>query len=144
MSPEKLSAEFLKAARCGDEDKVQSCLEQGVDIDHAHNLAFGLAAKNGHAGIVKLLIEHGADPKDLDALRWAAQDNRGEVVHLLLENGANFDDIPKTLQTRFRAEWNRCREEKAWEECAKERAKTTRHNSRHRNLRRFVKRGNKP
>jgi hypothetical protein len=144
MSPEKLSSVFLKAARSGDEEKVKACLKQGADVDHAHNLALGLAAKNGHAGVVKLLVEHGADPTDPDALRWAAQDNRSEVVYLLLENGADFDEIPKMLQTRFRAEWNRCREEKAWEECAKEREKILRHNNRHRNLRQFVKRGNKP
>lgn len=143
MSPAKLSSVFLKAARSGDEEKVKACLAQGVDVDHAYNLAFGLAAKNGHIDILKLLMEHGADPKDPDALRWAAQDNRGEVVRLLLENGADFDEIPKTLQTRFRAEWNRCREEKAWEECAKEREKILRHNNRHRNLRQFIKRGNR-
>ncbi|TNE28212.1 MAG: ankyrin repeat domain-containing protein [Alphaproteobacteria bacterium] len=143
MSPAKLSSVFLKAARNGDEEKVKSCLQQGMEVDHAYNLAFGLAAKNGHIGVLEILMEHGADPKDPDALRWAAQDNRGEVVRLLLENGADFDEIPKALQTRFRADWNRSREEKAWRACEKEHSKITRHNNRHRNLRQFVRRGRK-
>ena len=143
MRDTKLSAEFLKAARTGQVKKVVACLDAGVDVHHANNLAFGLAAKNGHTEVLEVLMAYGADAKDPDALRWAAQDNRGEVVRLLLENGADFNEIPKMLQTRFRADWNRCREEKAWEECAKEREKIMRHNSRHRNLRQFVRRGNR-
>lgn len=144
MPPSKLAADFLKAARNGDTEKLAACLAAGADVDHAHNLALGLAAKNGHRKAAELLIAHGADPKDPDALRWAAQDNRRETVLLLLEHGADFDNIPKMLQTRFRADWNRLREQRAWEECTKQHEKRMRKTARHRNLRRFVKNGKKP
>jgi len=59
------------------------------------------AAKNGHAAVVKLLLEEGADVESKDdvsrtPLSWAGHD---AVVRLLLEKGAGVeskDDVSRT------------------------------------------------
>lgn len=56
-----------------------------------------LAARNGHADIVRLLLQHGARPTKADKHGWsplhrAAQGGSAEVVRLLLEAGAAPDD----------------------------------------------------
>ena len=56
-----------------------------------------LAAKNGDKNIVKLLLQHGADPNITDIngsspLHWAAQASFGDIVELLLEQGAEVNE----------------------------------------------------
>lgn len=50
------------------------------------------AARRGHLGLVKVLLELGADIhiEDEIALRWAAANGHTEVVKLLVESGANI------------------------------------------------------
>src|SRR5689334_14031963 len=53
--------ELRYAAADGDEGRVRALLDAGADV-HAHwDAAVLLAALNGHAKIVRLLLEHGAD-----------------------------------------------------------------------------------
>jgi hypothetical protein len=80
------------AAGRGHLQAVELLLGYGVEhTDRGH--ALREASKNGHAAVVQLLIQHGADVHaegDL-ALRWASQHGHTAVVQLLLQNGL---DVP--------------------------------------------------
>jgi len=72
-----------------------------------HSPALSWAASEGHADIVRLLLDHGADPKASDgtiyganisaALKWAVQGNHLEVVRMLLEDGRVKDSIDTAI-----------------------------------------------
>jgi ankyrin repeat protein len=48
------------------------------------------ASQNGNAGLVRLLLEHGADPNDGESMYHAAERNHREVMELLLAHGAEI------------------------------------------------------
>jgi ankyrin repeat protein len=64
-----------------------------VDVDNRTPLSW--AAKRGHKGIVKLLLEKGADVNAATVsfgqtpLYWASENGHVDVVKLLLEKGAD-------------------------------------------------------
>jgi uncharacterized protein len=67
--PDSLDAGSLAWAVCaGNSALVKLMLERGLDLAHArHREALHLAAERGHVEMVRLLIEHGADPRAVDA-----------------------------------------------------------------------------
>ncbi|MCA1790038.1 MAG: ankyrin repeat domain-containing protein, partial [Thioalkalivibrio sp.] len=63
-----------------------------------------LAARSGHAAVVRSLLEHGADADrwtstGVTALHFAAQANDAEVIRALVEHGADID-APDGFQSR--------------------------------------------
>jgi ankyrin repeat protein len=94
--------EFATALREGDEGTVlrlvdadPALLERVVDMRHR---PLAMAAWNGHLGVVRLLIERGANvnatgARGRRALTYAAQRGHAEVVALLLREGANANFI---------------------------------------------------
>ena len=55
-----------------------------------------LACKEGHSGVIRLLLEKGAqadlqDNRGRSALMYSSKRNKLEVAKLLLENGAQVD-----------------------------------------------------
>lgn len=48
------------------------------------------ASENGNAGLVKLLLEHGANPNDGESAYHAAERNHRDVLELLLSHGAEI------------------------------------------------------
>jgi ankyrin repeat protein len=48
------------------------------------------ASQNGNAGLVRLLLEHGADPNDGESAYHAAERNHRDVLELLLAHGAEI------------------------------------------------------
>ena len=90
---------MLYAAGDGDIDAVRAYISAGGDvnaIDKApvYTSAIIQAAEYGHAEIVRLLIEHGADVNatktGATALMLAAAKGRAEIVNMLLEAGADI------------------------------------------------------
>ena len=87
------------AAEAGDLEQVKQLLDQGWDdqIDRKHSRGFSSlheAARNGHADVVAVFMEAGADPNDTTAygetsLHLAAQTGSAEVCKVLLEAGAD-------------------------------------------------------
>lgn len=87
------------AARDGDESAVKELLGKGADINSTGGGTIDYsplmwAAGNGNIGIMRLLLERGADPnlrngRGVTALLPAAQDGRLDAVRLLLDRGAN-------------------------------------------------------
>ena len=88
------------AAAVGDQERVEELLRKDASLarrlDSARRSPLSYAAHEGHRHIVRLLLEHGADPnipEDLApqgaALYLACCRNHLEVAELLLEHGAN-------------------------------------------------------
>jgi ankyrin repeat protein len=97
----KSGAEYtvLIAATVGDEARVRELLQADPSLPNAADACcrrpLSGAASQGHAHIVRLLLEHGADPNAKEAicqggysLHAAARKGFIEIVRLLLEKGA--------------------------------------------------------
>lgn len=89
---------LMIASHIGYEDLVSMLIKHKANINALGSedndmSAIMFAAKNGHAGIVKLLLSSGADIETKSRwgspLLFAAGCNRIEVIALLLDSGAN-------------------------------------------------------
>jgi ankyrin repeat protein len=90
---------MLAAASQGDETRVRELLQSDPALANAADACWrrplSAAASKGHTGIVRLLLEHGADPNAKEAvcqggyaLHEAAGKGFMEIVQLLLDRGA--------------------------------------------------------
>ena len=96
----KYTISTAAAAAVGDQERVEEILakdpEQAVRINQARISPLSYAAGEGHTNVVRLLLEHGANPNiaeegapDGFALFSACRGNHLETAGLLLEHGAN-------------------------------------------------------
>jgi len=90
-----------QAARTGAVAAVQAELDAGVDVNAAteyQSTALSFACDRGHAEVVKLLLERGANPNIKDKfynatpLMWAQMGRHYEVITALLQAGAEGVD----------------------------------------------------
>jgi ankyrin repeat protein len=89
------------AARCGLHDIAEWLIvECSQDVDDSgiedHSPLFE-ASQQGHSEVVRVLLEHGADPNIWDegqntSLKWASEGGYVDVVLLLLAHGAEIED----------------------------------------------------
>ena len=88
---------LLDAARTGDRARVVALLDSGVNVNalSRYNVsALGFAAERGHAGVVRLLVERGADVNVTDSfygsrpLDFALRGGHLEIALYLLEHGS--------------------------------------------------------
>ncbi len=91
------------AAAVGDQERIEQLLHKDPGLarrlDSARVSPLSQASRGGHLHIVRLLLEHGADPNTPEdgagpdglALYWACAGNRLDIAELLLEHGANPD-----------------------------------------------------
>jgi len=95
-----LGDELRHAATTGDVAKVKELLDKGVDANAANpygGTPLVYACDKGYPEIVKLLLEHGANPNlsnnfyGYPAIGWAAQKGNVEIAKLLLDKGAQAD-----------------------------------------------------
>jgi len=87
---------LVDAALAGDLVVVRELLELGTDPDLPipYGSALAHAAGQGHAPVVELLLEHGADTEGgngLSPLACAARHGQDEIVRLLIEHGADIE-----------------------------------------------------
>jgi hypothetical protein len=87
---------LAEAARRGDLTRVRELLELSTDPDRpiTHRSALAHAAREGHAPVVELLLESGADIEGgngLSPLACAAWNGKDEIVRLLIERGADIE-----------------------------------------------------
>ena len=97
----KLTDYMLKqAVSNGDIATVQACIAAGLQLDKYYEAGETLlvtAAKKGHAAIVKLLLEKGANVDQRDqqygstALMFAAENGHSETCKVLLNRGADVN-----------------------------------------------------
>ncbi|XP_078661470.1 uncharacterized protein LOC144905609 [Branchiostoma floridae x Branchiostoma belcheri] len=95
--------EFMSAVTGGDVETVRRELQAGRDVNGRFTYwlsdgrnALHLASGNGQTGVVKLLIQHGADVGARDwysrtALHLASEDGQTGVVELLIQHGADLE-----------------------------------------------------
>ena len=89
---------LMRACRLGEEDGVRALLSRGADVTlvsrYSGHSALSLASHYGYESIVKLLLEHGADPNFSEGrlpLIEACICNNLNVVEILANNGADLD-----------------------------------------------------
>ena len=87
---------LAETARRGDLTRVRELLALGTDPDQpiSHGSALAHAAGEGHAAVVELLLESGADIEGgngLSPLACAAWNGKDEIVRLLIERGADIE-----------------------------------------------------
>ncbi|WP_301387127.1 ankyrin repeat domain-containing protein [Thalassolituus sp. UBA2590] len=106
--------ELFDAAYAGDIEKVKVCIDRGGDVIAINScgdtpLIEAIASDNAknRVAIVKLLIEHGADPdfkgeENCGVLFQAILNKDPEIMEILLHNGAdpNFDLDGESLYER--------------------------------------------
>ena len=102
------SALYAASQMRGAEFTVQYLIAQEADVNAVHGLkrhtAIHIASRCGHAEIVQLLLDNGADVNASDADRstpliCASSSGNGKVVELLLKNGAYVDSPAKYWTT---------------------------------------------
>jgi uncharacterized protein len=107
----KPTEDALKALWSGDPRRVEKALAS-TDLNHADGEGRTLlmeAVLEKRLDLVRILLEHGADPAPSDregstALHFAAQAHLPEIVQLLLDKGAPVDALDHLGQTPlFRA-----------------------------------------
>jgi ankyrin repeat protein len=89
------------AAAVGDQERIEQLLHKDSGLARRLNSArespLSYASRGGYLHIVRLLLEHGADPNTPEdgggghglALYWACMGNHLDIARLLLEHGAN-------------------------------------------------------
>jgi len=98
-----VTAELLSVAESGDVDELLRLLPRVVDINarNRHGMtALMKAAFFGHEPVVRVLLEHGADPNvirndSFTALALAAFFGHGETVKTLIEFGARTEVVTR-------------------------------------------------
>lgn len=93
------TANFLRAARAGNIEKVLDFLKNNIDVNYCNTnglTALHLASKEGHIKLITELLNHGADAnasttKGFTSLHVAAISGKKDVVDILVRNKASID-----------------------------------------------------
>lgn len=103
MDSESAVDRLVRAAEDGDASQVARLLDEGVPVDAPKKggrglTALDIAVRRGHAEVVRVLIEAGADPHqavhdygELTPLTSAASNGRTDMVAALLDAGVHPD-----------------------------------------------------
>ena len=117
LKKKEQECELIAAASKGDTETVFRLLEQGVPADpvsitpedrYYGSSALFVAARNGHSGAVKLLLEHGADPEHRDGpgmtpVIYSTANNHKEILKMLIDAGADVNAASASGFTAFMA-----------------------------------------
>ena len=93
-----MKQEWEQAVHHGDTDRMFALIKAGADIDALDRYgqtALMIAARDGHAGIVDLLVAHGANldvtaKYTLSALMLAVINRRADIAKVLVDAGADI------------------------------------------------------
>ena len=85
---------LIKAAEFGREESARVLVAANADVNARTGDPLAIASRRGYLGVVKLLLQEGADPNLARAPSWlpllgAARGGYREIVGALLERGAN-------------------------------------------------------
>ena len=142
-SQTKLNNYLLLSAKLGNDEDVQSYIDQGADVRYLKSVCLRVAAMEGHLSTVQLLLKHGADLHGDDdaALREAVLKGRDNVVSYLLDMGADFKSLEKDQQEKYKHLSVEFKEAAKIAEAEKQRnEKDDQRRSRQRRLRNYIRR----
>ncbi len=91
----KLKKQLIEAVESNDLPAVQQAIAAGVDLNDGYPRPLRVAAQNGHADIVRILIAAGADVKNrfpVAALITAVRNGHADIVRILIAAGAFVDE----------------------------------------------------
>ncbi|HEU4433651.1 MAG TPA: ankyrin repeat domain-containing protein [Pyrinomonadaceae bacterium] len=101
--PNEATRELWRIADTGETDDLEAVLQRAdINARNKHGMtALMRAAHHGRVGLVRVLLEHGADPNlerndNFTALSLAAFFGHAEIVEVLMQHGAKTD-----VATRF-------------------------------------------
>ncbi|XP_021964204.1 E3 ubiquitin-protein ligase mib1 isoform X3 [Folsomia candida] len=102
-----VTEEFVKASANGDFQKCEELLKRGdceVNCTFSGHTAMQAASQNGHLDVIRILLNHGADPevedKDGDrAVHHAAFGDEPLVIEMMAQSGADLNARNKRRQT---------------------------------------------
>ena len=108
-SEQRWTMKLLSASEEGDADRVATCLLNGASITTSgpHGTALHCACREGHTGVVQILLDHDAPvdvlaDTDFTPLHLATQRGHVELVNALISAGANTD-MPSRFERRSAA-----------------------------------------
>jgi len=75
---------------------VNETLKADPPYDFQLPVLYWASGDSGHIGVVRELLERGANPNDGESVYHAAEHNRREILELLLQHGADLSGVDKT------------------------------------------------
>src|SRR5690348_10110102 len=95
--PTELAHWLFNRARAGESEQLADCIEAGMPVnltDASGNTLLMLAAYHGHAGTVRMLVDHGAtvdakNDRGQTPLAGAVFKGYEDVVRVLVDHGAD-------------------------------------------------------
>ena len=94
----------MTACRENNLEEVRRCIAAGVDVNGSRHPPIYWASHRGNVDIVRLLLDHGADPNrphqdDISPLERSCRSDKIAVARLLLERGASVDSCNSRTRT---------------------------------------------
>ncbi len=95
---------MMTACRENNLEEVRRCIAAGVDVNGSRHPPIYWASHRGNVDIVRLLLDHGADPNrphqdDISPLERSCRSDKIAVARLLLERGASVDSCNSRTRT---------------------------------------------
>lgn len=90
---DSLNRALVLAVKYGHEQTAQILLDCSADVNEYCNEAIMWASVNGHSGMIKLLIQYGADVEGFQPLHEASRFGHTEAAKVLLDGGADIHSI---------------------------------------------------
>lgn len=103
-SQTKLDNYMMLAAKMGNDEELESLIDQGANVHAFKGIVLKIAAVEGYLSAVEILLKRGCDihADDDAALRGAVDRGHENIVEYLLGQGADFKVLETDQQERYK------------------------------------------